>query len=80
IAENTGIALQAYTIGADDADLADIRFAWLRKREISRRGAVMIRPDRVVGFRSRDAVDDPQAVLSDALRTILSTADLAATK
>lgn len=78
IAEHTGIALQAYTIGADDGDLADIRFAWLRKREISRRGAVLIRPDRVVGFRSRDAVDDPQAVLSDALRTILSTADLAA--
>ncbi|HWT49574.1 MAG TPA: FAD-dependent monooxygenase, partial [Mycobacterium sp.] len=79
IAESSRIALQAYTIGADDAELADTRFAWLRKREISRRGAVLVRPDRVVGFRSHEAVDDPQAVLCDALQTILRVPDLAAT-
>src|SRR5262249_42176603 len=76
IADSSGIALEAWTVGADDAELADVRFAWLRKREISRRGAVLVRPDRFVGFRSRDAVDDPQAVLSDALKKILSTTDL----
>ena len=72
IAESTGIALEAWTIGADDADLADVRFAWLRKREISLRGAVLVRPDRFVGFRSHGEVDDPQAVLSEAPQTILS--------
>ena len=78
IAESTGIALEAVTVGADDADLADVRFAWLRKRQITRHGAVLVRPDRFVGFRSAGTVDDPQAVLTDALDRILSTTDLGA--
>ena len=78
IAESTGIALEAVTVGADDADLADVRFAWLRKREITRDGVVLVRPDRFVGFRSAGAVADPQAALTDALDSILSTHDLGA--
>nr|WP_271209128.1 FAD-dependent monooxygenase [Rhodococcus wratislaviensis]GLK33586.1 2,4-dichlorophenol 6-monooxygenase [Rhodococcus wratislaviensis] len=78
IAASTGIALEAVTVGADDADLADVRFAWLRKRQITRDGVVLVRPDRFVGFRSAGAVADPQAVLTDALDSILSTNDLGA--
>ncbi|QSE86631.1 FAD-dependent monooxygenase [Rhodococcus koreensis] len=78
IAESAGIALEAVTVGADDADLADVRFAWLRKRQITRDGAVLVRPDRFVGFRSAGAVADPQAVLTDAFDRILSTTDLGA--
>ncbi|MGW5072065.1 FAD-dependent monooxygenase [Rhodococcus sp. NPDC004095] len=78
IAESTGLALEAYTVGADDAELADVRFAWLRKREITRTGAVLVRPDRFVGFRCTTAVDDPQSALTTALETILSTSDLGA--
>ena len=78
LAESTGIALEAVTVGADDADLADVRFAWLRKRQITRDGALLVRPDRFVGFRSAGTVADPQAVLTDALDRILSTADLGA--
>ncbi|WP_350247566.1 FAD-dependent monooxygenase [Rhodococcus sp. D-6] len=73
LAQSTGLALEAVTVGADDADLADIRFAWLRKRQITRTGAVLVRPDRFVGFRAAQAVTDPQAVLTDALSHILST-------
>ncbi|MFC9555780.1 hypothetical protein ACFTWF_33685 [Rhodococcus sp. NPDC056960] len=72
------LVLEAVTVGADDADLADARFAWLRKRQITRDGAVLVRPDRFVGFRSAGAVADPQAALTDALDSILSTNDLGA--
>ena len=80
IAETTGIALDAVTVGADDADLADTRLAWLRKRQITRGGAVLVRPDRYIGFRSSGAVDDPLAVLTAALQQILAVDELGTTR
>jgi 2,4-dichlorophenol 6-monooxygenase len=76
IAESTGIALEAVTVGADDADLADTRLAWMRKRQIKRDGAVLVRPDRYIGFRSPGAVDDPLTVITAALRQILAVDEL----
>jgi 2,4-dichlorophenol 6-monooxygenase len=78
LTESTGVPLDAVTIGIDDADLVDTRFAWLRKREITRDGAVLVRPDRFVGFRSSGAVDDPLSVLTAALHQILATEPLGA--
>jgi 2,4-dichlorophenol 6-monooxygenase len=78
LAENSDLALDAVTIGIDDADLVDTRFAWLRKREITRDGAVLVRPDRFIGFRSAGAVDDPLSVLTGALDQILATDQLGA--
>jgi 2,4-dichlorophenol 6-monooxygenase len=68
----------AVTVGADDADLADTRLAWLRKRQITRDGAVLVRPDRFIGFRSSGAVDDPLAVVMAALQKILAVDELGA--
>ncbi|MGX1163409.1 2,4-dichlorophenol 6-monooxygenase [Arthrobacter sp. SLBN-100] len=73
IADQTGLPLEAYTVGADDAELADVRLAWLRKREISRRGAVLVRPDRFVGYRSIGGVDSPKQSLTEALGALLSS-------
>ncbi|MFD7843353.1 hypothetical protein ACFV4K_10520 [Nocardia sp. NPDC059764] len=69
LAESSGIRLVAVTV---DAELADVRFAWLCKREISRAGAVLVRPDRFVGFRAVEVVEDPLAVLSSAMERILA--------
>jgi 2,4-dichlorophenol 6-monooxygenase len=80
IAENTGTVLTAVTVGADDSDLADVRLAWLRKRQIGRDGAVLVRPDRYVGFRSVGAVDNPLSVLSAALEQILAVDKLRAAR
>ncbi|OBF29736.1 FAD-dependent monooxygenase [Mycobacterium sp. ACS4331] len=80
IAEGTELPLEAVTVGADDADLVDVRFAWLRKREITRQGAVLVRPDRFIGFRSIGAVEDPAAVLLQALRQILANNELGTDK
>lgn len=72
VAQRTGLALEGFTVGIEGADLFDTRFAWLRKRGITRSGAVLVRPDRFIAFRSIAAVDDPEAVLHAALTQILA--------
>lgn len=73
ISARTGIPIEARTIGIDDGDLYDVRFAWRRKREITSSGAVLVRPDRFVCFRSPVAVDDPDAVLRGVFAQVLGT-------
>ncbi len=80
IVESTGLSLEAVTVGADDAQLVDVLFAWLRKRQITRQGAVLVRPDRYVGFRSSGAVDDHAATLLRALQHILANDELGTKK
>jgi 2,4-dichlorophenol 6-monooxygenase len=73
IAEERGIPLRAARVGiGDDVDLVDVRLAWLKQREISQEGAVLVRPDGFIGFRSATAVDDPLAALASALDAMLS--------
>jgi 2,4-dichlorophenol 6-monooxygenase len=72
LAEESGIPLDAVRIGHIDGDWRDPRCTWLRQRQIGRGGAVLVRPDRFVGWRSLDAVADPRAALAAALSTILA--------
>lgn len=67
------LPLRGVRVGVLDSDFVDVRCAWLKNREISSTGAVLVRPDRYVAFRSMEAVDDPKAVLTGALTQILST-------
>lgn len=71
LAETTGIPLRAVRIGHLDGDYRDPRCTWLRYRGIGPRGAVLVRPDRFVGWRSRDASPDAAGALRAALTTIL---------
>ncbi|MGW4442093.1 FAD-dependent monooxygenase [Streptomyces sp. NPDC004682] len=73
LASENGVPLVAGTVGVLDSDFIDVRCAWLKNRGISPAGAVLVRPDRYVAFRSIDAVADPHAVLKDALSQVLST-------
>jgi 2,4-dichlorophenol 6-monooxygenase len=68
-----GIALRTARVGMGDVDLIDIRFAWLKNRGITRTGAVLVRPDGHVAWRSSASADDPANVLSDAFAQILAT-------
>jgi 2,4-dichlorophenol 6-monooxygenase len=49
----------------------DPRSAWLRQREITAEGAVLVRPDRFVAWRSPGAAPDPYAELGRALARVL---------
>ena len=72
LAADAGIPLDALRIGHLEGDLYDPRLAWERQRQIKPDGAVLVRPDRHIGWRSVTAPDDPRAVLSDALGQILA--------
>ena len=71
IAAANDIPLDALRIGHIDGDLFDPRLAWARHRGISEKGAVLVRPDRVVAWRSAGAAKDPAATLASALATLL---------
>jgi 2,4-dichlorophenol 6-monooxygenase len=72
LASSKGLPVDALRIGHADGDLFDPRCTWLRQRGIAPDGALLVRPDRFVAWRSFSAADDPAAELSAALETILS--------
>jgi 2,4-dichlorophenol 6-monooxygenase len=71
IAKTWRIPLDAIRIGHLDGDLRDPRCTWLKHRQIGPEGAVLVRPDRFVGWRSRGPAADPTAELRGALSRIL---------
>jgi len=72
LASASGIPLDTVRIGHASGDYRDPRCMWLRRREISQRGAVLVRPDRFVAWRSIDASTDPLGKLRDALSQVLA--------
>lgn len=73
IAAERGVPLRATRVGLNDVDHVDVRCAWLKNREITPRGAVLVRPDRFIAFRALDAADDPSATLDAAFDQLLAT-------
>jgi 2,4-dichlorophenol 6-monooxygenase len=73
VAAETGIPITAGTVGVIGCQYIDVRAAWTRSREISPTGAVLVRPDRHIAFRSMTGADDPVTTLRHALSTVLST-------
>jgi 2,4-dichlorophenol 6-monooxygenase len=73
IAAERSIPLRATRVGFGAVDHVDVRCAWLKNREITSTGAVLVRPDRFIAFRALEAVDDPFAMLSSAFDQVLAT-------
>jgi 2,4-dichlorophenol 6-monooxygenase len=74
IAADRGMPLRATRVGFGDVDHVDVRCAWLKHRAIGPAGAVLVRPDRYVAFRSPDASEDPLATLTAAFDHVLAVA------
>jgi 2,4-dichlorophenol 6-monooxygenase len=72
LAAAAGLPLDAVRIGHLDGDLFDPRCTWLRHRGFGPEGAILVRPDRYVGWRSCDAGEDPLDELGAALGQILA--------
>jgi 2,4-dichlorophenol 6-monooxygenase len=68
----TELPLDCARIGHLNGDLFDPRCTWLRRREIGPDGAILVRPDRYVAWRSMGAVGDPTAELAAALGQVLA--------
>jgi 2,4-dichlorophenol 6-monooxygenase len=71
LAREDGLPVDAVRIGHLDGDYRDPRCTWLRHRQIAADGAVLVRPDRFVGWRSVAAATEPEAVLRGVLARIL---------
>ncbi len=52
-------------------EVNDVYGDWIRRREVGDRGCVLVRPDRIVAWRSPDRVDDPKAALRAVMSAIL---------
>jgi 2,4-dichlorophenol 6-monooxygenase len=72
LAADTNVPLDAVRIGHLDGDLYDSRCAWLRYRQIDSDGAILVRPDRFIGWRAPSAAEDPRRELTTALSRILA--------
>jgi 2,4-dichlorophenol 6-monooxygenase len=71
VAAKFGITIRTARIGAG-GDWADPEGTWARVREIADDGAVLVRPDNHVAWRSFDAVEAPADVLALAVQTVLN--------
>lgn len=71
VSADLGIAVDVVRIGHLDGDLFDQRLAWTRARQVSTQGAILVRPDRFVAWRAREAPVDPTSALRDALLQVL---------
>jgi 2,4-dichlorophenol 6-monooxygenase len=69
LARRTGLPVDAIRIG--DGDYRDPRSAWIRQRQFGKAGAVLVRPDRFVAWRSHGASQTPQHDLQNAFSAIL---------
>jgi 2,4-dichlorophenol 6-monooxygenase len=72
LAGEHGVPLDTVRIGHTEGDMFDPRCTWLRRREIGVDGAILVRPDRFVCWRSLGAGADPRRELELALETILA--------
>ncbi len=71
VAEEMEVPLDAVRIGHLDGDLLDPRCQWLQRREISTEGALLVRPDRFVAWRSTGPSEAVEADLRGALEAVL---------
>jgi 2,4-dichlorophenol 6-monooxygenase len=74
VAAQRGVELVALRVGHAEGDWLDPRLAFLRVREFGREGAILVRPDRVIAWRSMGGVADPVKELGAVLDRVLARA------
>ncbi|MFL5653628.1 MAG: FAD-dependent monooxygenase [Ktedonobacteraceae bacterium] len=77
VAARLGIELAAYRIG-QDADLLALESGWQAKLGISPEGAVLVRPDSFVAWRSSTSPASPVAAVEQVVAHILGKNDIQA--
>lgn len=70
VGEQLGVPVTAVVIGPG-REVTDLYYDWARIREIEEEGALLVRPDKHIGWRSMRLPADPHRALYDALSAIL---------
>lgn len=71
VARTLNVKIDALRIGHFSGDYLDPHLTWLKHRGIANDGAILVRPDRFVAWRSKGASHNPIGTLHDALHTVL---------
>ena len=72
VAHDLGVPLETVVIGPG-RDVTDLYYDWAKLREIDESGALLVRPDKHIGWRSLTLPQDPASALRTALGHILGT-------
>jgi 2,4-dichlorophenol 6-monooxygenase len=70
VGEELGVALETVVIGPG-RQVTDLYYDWARVREVEEDGALLVRPDKHIGWRSMRLPADPERALHDAMTAIL---------
>jgi 2,4-dichlorophenol 6-monooxygenase len=70
VAAELDVRIEVYGVALGQA-YNDVLGEWTRRREVTEQGCVLVRPDRVVGWRSHDLPPDPNGALLAAVAQIL---------
>ena len=71
LAAELGLPLAAVVVGPGQ-DAEDLYFDWSRLRDIEEDGVLLVRPDKIIAWRSQGMADDPEAELRSVLDRVLS--------
>ena len=70
VAAELGVALEAVVVG-DGCAVQDLYGDWMRQREVEEDGAILVRPDKHIAWRSMSVAEDPERELVRVLGRIL---------
>jgi 2,4-dichlorophenol 6-monooxygenase len=70
-----GVPLEAVVIGPGQP-VTDLYYDWSKLREVDEGGALLVRPDKHIAWRSKRLPDDPCGALRDALAYVLGRVGL----
>ena len=71
VTDQLGITVETVVIGPGQK-VTDLYFDWAKLREVAEDGAVLVRPDKHIGWRSDRLPEDPETALKTALTSILN--------
>jgi 2,4-dichlorophenol 6-monooxygenase len=71
VSDQLGVTVKTVVIGPGQ-EITDLYFDWSKLRGVAEDGAVLVRPDKHIGWRSQSLPADPEAALRDAVAAILS--------
>ena len=71
VSDQLGVTVKTVVIGPGQ-EITDLYFDWAKLREVAEDGAVLVRPDKHIGWRSERLPADPEAALKTALSAILN--------
>ncbi|MEV6490810.1 FAD-dependent monooxygenase [Actinoplanes sp. NPDC051633] len=71
VAAELGVDLGTVVIGPG-REVTDLYYDWAALREVQESGALLVRPDKHIGWRAATLPADPSSALRDAMKSILS--------